>query len=52
MYIGLFKWKSKVADNFKVINAVKEGGALSPVVFGVYIDMLLDDLIRHKYEMF
>ncbi len=29
--------KSKVMDNFKVTNGVKQGGVLSPVLVGVYI---------------
>ncbi len=33
-------------------NGVKQGGVLSPVLFGVYISMLLGDLTRHNYGRF
>ncbi len=46
------QWESKVTDNFKVTNGVKQGGVVSPVLFGVYIDILVDELSRHKYGCF
>ncbi len=36
-----FKWKSITGADFSVLNGVKQGGVLSPVLFAVYIDGLL-----------
>ncbi len=35
------KWKSITGAGFSVLNGVKQGGVLSPVLFAVYIDGLL-----------
>ena len=35
------KWGSAMSDSFTVMNGVKQGGALSPVLFAVYTDGLL-----------
>ncbi len=35
------KWKSITGAGFSVLNGVKQGGVLSPVLFSVYIDGLL-----------
>jgi hypothetical protein len=35
------KWESYVTPPFSVTNGVKQGGVLSPILFGVYIDELL-----------
>ncbi len=39
------KWKSKVMEG------VKQGGVPSPVLFGLYIDILLGDLNRHNMDV-
>ncbi len=36
------KWKSITGAGFSVLNGVKEGGVLSPVLFAVYIYGLLN----------
>ena len=38
------KWNEVSSDSFKVTNGVRQGGILSPLLFGVYIDELLDRL--------
>ena len=35
------KWGSVMSESFTVMNGVKQGGVLSPVLFGVYTDGLL-----------
>ena len=34
------KWGGAISDEFKVSNGVKQGGVLSPILFGVYMDEL------------
>ena len=34
-------WNGILSDYFLVVNGVKQGGVLSPIVFSVYIDGLL-----------
>ena len=38
------KWGNIVSDDFGVMNSVKQGGVLSPILFTVYIDELLNQL--------
>lgn len=38
------KWDSNVTDMFSTSNGVKQGGVLSPILFTVYIDVLLSRL--------
>ncbi len=40
------KWKSIIGAGFSVLNGVKQGGVLSPVLFAVYIDGLLNRLSK------
>ncbi len=40
------KWKSITGDGFSVLNCVKQGGVLYPVLFAVYIDDLLKRLSK------
>ena len=40
------KWKSITGAGFSVLNGVKQGGVLSPVLFAVYIDGLLNRLSK------
>jgi len=41
-------WNGTFSDRFSVLNGVKQGGDLSPVLFCLYIDGLLDRLAKSK----
>ncbi len=41
-------WGSYVSSCFHVTNGVRQGGVLSPVIFGVYMDELSDILNAHE----
>ena len=38
------KWGSSFSETFSISNGVKQGGVLPPILFGVYINSLLDKL--------
>ena len=38
------KWNNCMSDTFEVSNGVRQGGIMSPLLFGVYIDELLQNL--------
>ena len=38
------KWGNSMSDEFTARNGVKQGGVLSPVLFSIYLDELLDSL--------
>ena len=38
------KWGHTVSDMFNVMNGVKQGGVLSPILFAIYTDVLLQRL--------
>ena len=38
------KWGNNKSKSFEVRNGVKQGGVLSPILFGVYVDKLLTKL--------
>ena len=42
------KWNSNFSDNFDVINGVKQGGVLSPLLFCIYIDELFIRLRKSR----
>lgn len=51
------RWNSEVSESFSVTNGVKQGGILSPVLFSVYTDSLLEELKKsgvgcHLYYTF
>ena len=39
------RWNSSVSDSFHVLNGVRQGGVLSPMLFAVYVDSLLEMLV-------
>ena len=40
----------EVSHNFRVCNGVKQGGVLSPLLFNIYIDVLLECLAKSGQE--
>ena len=46
--IGLVKWYNLKSDIFKIENGVKQGGVLSPVLFTLYIDCLIERILSMK----
>jgi hypothetical protein len=42
--VARVKWGDYISPTFPVINGVKQGGVLSPILFGIYIDELLTRL--------
>ncbi len=36
------KWGNETSSQFNVLNGIKQGGVLSPILFAVYMDGLLD----------
>ncbi len=38
------KWGCKISSQFGVLNGTKQGGVLSPILFAVYIDGILERL--------
>ena len=38
------RWNSSFSDSFHVSNGVRQGGVLSPMLFAVYVDSLLEML--------
>ncbi|CAL4174079.1 unnamed protein product [Meganyctiphanes norvegica] len=46
------KWNSNISPKFDVTNGVRQGGVLSPLLFSVYIDELLEKLKRNGIGCF
>ena len=40
-HFARIQWSGVLSDNFNICNGVRQGGILSPFLFGVYIDELL-----------
>ena len=43
------KWNTTMSKYFSTSNGVKQGGVLSPILFGIYIDELLKRLSQSGY---
>ena len=35
------KWNSRISEKYGIANGVKQGGVLSPILFGIYMDNLI-----------
>ena len=40
------QWGSSLSNGFSVSNGVRQGGVLSPYLFAMYLDSLLEELLR------
>ena len=49
---GQVKWNDMYSDKFKVKNGVKQGGVMSPLLFTVYMDNLICDIINERVGCF
>ncbi len=48
MITGVVSWNGVISDQFKLCNGVKEGSVISPLLFSMYINPLIQDLNRSK----
>ncbi|CAC5421652.1 unnamed protein product [Mytilus coruscus] len=51
LYSGLVsrvKWKGTISDSFNIHQGVRQGGILSPFLYKVYVNNLLEDLKSHN----
>ena len=45
-------WKSVLGECFKVVSGVRQGGVLSPYLFALYIDDVIDDVKASGYGIY
>ncbi|CAC5412817.1 unnamed protein product [Mytilus coruscus] len=45
------KWKGEISDKFPIQQGVREGGVLSTHIFKVYINNVLNELMKSRVEM-
>ncbi|XP_071145183.1 uncharacterized protein [Mytilus edulis] len=51
LYSGLVskvKWKGNIGNSFQIHQGVRQGGILSPFIYKVYVNNLLEDLKSHS----
>ena len=41
-----FKWENNFSRSFKLSAGVRQGGVLSPALFSIFIDSLVDKVVR------
>jgi Reverse transcriptase (RNA-dependent DNA polymerase) len=56
LYMYLFHftrvaWNGTRSNSFRVINRVRQGAVLSPVLFRVYFDVLLDEVSATRHRL-
>ena len=49
---ALIKWNSSLSEKFNISNGVKQGAILSPYLFAIYLNPLLNDINKSKYGCF
>ena len=47
----MVNWNDECSSTFSVGNGVKQGGVLSPVLFTVYLDGLIDQLLKKRSRL-
>jgi len=45
-------WQSSLSEYFKVLSGVRQGGVLSPYLFAMYIDDIIDDVRKSGYGIY
>ena len=46
------QWNGILSDHFPACNGVKQGGVMSPLLFGIYLDSLIENLRKSGYGCF
>ncbi len=49
---ALVSWNGVKSDQFQLCNGVKHGGVLSPVLFYIYLDPLMQEGLHGIWETF
>jgi len=51
-YCCCVKWQNNFGDSFPVLCGVRQGGVLSPYLFALYIDDLIESLRLSDYGLY